>query len=231
MKSKLSLSRMGMRGSTALIIIGLLILFLGIFITINSDQMTDDCKETSAVIVNFNNEDDEDIEVVTTLVSFTANGKKYENILLRQYQASWQIGDTIDICYNVNDPSQIWTRTMEYSGFLYMILSVPFLLTGIYKVVQFARIKVRNRKSKDDNDYDEENDMDIENSEKFKISTVIIPFSTGIPFTVLGIILLILKFNEFISLLITVLGGLAIFAGLIALGNFGRKKLQTKKKA
>ncbi len=229
MKSKLSLSRMGMRGSLALIIVGTLILTFGIFIDSNSRKLPENAGETTAVIVKFISNENNEIQSTTTLVSYVVKGKIYENIPLGQYQASWHTGDEIDILYSIDAPEIIWTKTMVYSGYLFMLLSVPFLTIGIYKIIQFARMKAKSRKSDNSTeDYDEENEMDVESGFKFRISTVIIPFAAGIPFTALGVLLYLLKVNEFLTILITALGLLALFAGTIALINFGRKKTKNK---
>lgn len=225
MKSKLSLSRMGMRGSLALILLGILVLVLGIFIDSNSRQLPENAEETTATIVDFIANENNEIQSTKTIVSYTADGKKYDNIILGQYQASWNIGDQIEILYSTDSPERIWTKTMAYSGYLFMLLSIPFLTVGIYKIIQFARMKVRNRK---EDEYDEEEEMDAENSIKFKISTIIIPFAAGIPFTILGIFLYLLKVNEFLTAVITTLGLLAVFAGIISLVNFGRKKSKNR---
>ena len=73
--------------------------------------------------------------------------------------------------------------------------------------------------------------MDAENGMKFKISTVIIPFAAGVPFTLLGLILGMLNDNRLISLIITTLGVFAILAGIIALINFICKKQSAKSKS
>lgn len=230
MKSKLSLSRMGMRGSVVLIIIGVFILSLGIIVDFNGRRLPDNAGETKAEITAFITDSDSKIESTSTVVSYTVNGKRYDNVVLKQYQASWEKGDKIDICYNIDKPVQVWTKTMQYSGLMIVIFSVPFLAIGLYKIIQFARIRVKSQKEVSD-EYDEENEMDAENGMKFKISTVIIPFAAGVPFTLLGLILGMLNDNRLISLIITTLGVFAILAGIIALINFICKKQSAKSKS
>ena len=237
MKSKLSLARMGMRGSLALITIGILILTAGIFATVNSSKLPDNAAEVTAEITAFLTDNQSEIQSTTTLVSYTVDGTKYDNVILRQYQASWKVGDKIDICCSRDDPTHIWTKTMEYSGFLFMLLSAPFLLIGSYKIVQFARVRIRNNRlvledepeGSDDDEYDDEDEMTTEEGFKFRISTIIIPFAAVVPFTILGMILIAVDAAPFISVLVTTLGLLALFAGMIALGNFIRKKSKYKK--
>lgn len=228
MKSKLSLSRMGMRGSVVLIIIGVFILSLGIIVDFNGRRLPDRAGETKAEITAFITDSDSQIESTSTVVSYTVNGKRYDNVVLKQYQASWEKGDKIDICYNIDKPMHVWTKTMQYSGLMIVIFSMPFLAIGLYKIIQFARIRVKSQKEVYD-EYDEENEMDAENGMKFKISTVIIPFAAGVPFTLLGLILGMLNDNRLISLIITTLGVFAILAGIIALINFICKKTKCKK--
>ncbi len=221
MKTKISISRMGTRGSAALIIIGLLLLAAGIVLFINSTRLPPDAAECKAVITGFVEDEENRVQSKTTVVSFTAEGKRYDGVELGQYQSSWKEGDVIDVLYSRHDPTKIWTRSTEYGGPVFMVLSLPFLGIGIYKIIQFARIKVKKRRSENDSD-DDDDDVKLteETEKKFKRSTVIIPLSAGVPLTLIGIFLFSLELPMIVPIIITVLGSAALIAGIISLINY-----------
>ena len=141
MKHKLSLERIGMRGSIILLIIGMVILSIGTAVQIINAQLPDKAAVCTATITGFNEVQASDIQSNTTLVEYTYNGQKFENVTLKQYEASWKVGNTLKIYVSMEEPTVIWTKTMRYSGAMVIFLSVPFFTIGIYKIVQFKRYK------------------------------------------------------------------------------------------
>ena len=210
MKKKMSIDRIGKRGSIALLIIGIFCLFFGIYLQIQANKLPDDAIEVTAVISAFDNHDQSAYQTTSTLVTFSIEGTEYRNVPLGQYEASWKIGDTLNICCNKNNPSQIWTRTMQYRGVFYIIFSASFLLVSIYKLLLFRKARGNN---------DNESDMDESGQEKFKISSFIIPLASGIPFTVTGILYLIFEHSIF-GIVIIIFGAMAIITGIFSLLDY-----------
>ena len=192
-----------------------------IVLFINSTRLPPDAAECKAVITGFVEDEQNRVQSKTTVVSFTAEGKRYDGVELGQYQSSWKEGDVIDVLYSRHDPTKIWTRSTEYGGPVFMVLSLPFLGIGIYKIIQFARIKVKKRRSENDSD-DDDDDVKLteETEKKFKRSTVIIPLSAGVPLTLIGICLFSLELPMIVPIIITVLGSAALIAGIISLINY-----------
>ncbi len=217
MKQKVSIERIGMRGSIILIIIGTILLGIGTAVQIVNARLPEQAAYCTATITGFNIAEASDIQSNTTLVEYVCNGRKFENIVLKQYEASWKIGDTVKIYVSEENPTVIWTKTMQYRGAMIIFLSVPFLTVGIYKIVQFKRYK----KIRDD-----ESDTDSEEEIKYKRSSFIIPLAAGVPFTIVGLFLRAMENNSILALVIIIMGGSAVIVGLISLLNFTNIKLK-----
>ena len=217
MKQKVSLERIGMRGSIILIIIGTILLCVGTTVQILNARLPEKAAYCTATITGFNVAEASDIPSNTTLVEYVYNGQKFENITLKQYEASWKKGDTVKIYVSEDDPTVIWTRTMLYRGAMIIFLSVPFLTVGIYKIVQFKRYsKIR----------DDESDTDKDEEIKYKRSSFIIPLAAGIPFTILGLFLRAIEKNSVLALVMIIMGGSAVIVGIISLINFINIKMK-----
>ena len=217
MKQKVSIERIGMRGSIILIIIGTILLGIGTTVQIWNAGLPEKAAYCTATITGFNVAEASDIPSNTTLVEYVYNGQKFENITLKQYEASWKKGDTVKIYVSEDDPTVIWTRTMLYRGAMIIFLSVPFLTVGIYKIVQFKRYsKIR----------DDESDTDKDEESKYKRASFIIPLAAGIPFTILGLFLRAIEKNSVLALVMIIMGGSAVIVGIISLINFINIKMK-----
>ena len=217
---KLSIDRIGKRGSIAMLVAGVLCLLFGIFLQIRTNDLPFDAMEADSVISGFKAPDDSKVETTTTLVTFTAeDGRVMRNVPLGQYEGSWKIGDTIRICYTKDDPEHIWTRTMQFRGVFYILFSASFLMVGIYKLFQFTSARGKH-----------ESDMDESGKEKFKISSFIIPLAAGIPLTVNGILYLVME-GSLLGLIVVVLGGAAILTAVFSFIDFIHFKRNSPKKS
>ena len=217
MKQKVSIERIGMRGSIILIIIGTILLGIGTAVQIMNASLPEKAVYCTATITGFNIAEASDIQSNTTLVEYVYNDRKFENITLKQYEASWKTGDTIKIYVSEENPTVIWTKTMQYRGAMIIFLSVPFLTVGIYKIVQFKRYsKIR----------DDERDTDTDEEIKYKRSSFIIPLAAGVPFTIIGLFLRAMEKNSLLALVIIIMGGSAVIVGIISLINFINIKMK-----
>lgn len=211
---KLSIERIGKRGSIVMLIAGLFCLVFGIFLQIRTNDLPLDAVELTATITAFEDSDLSKMQTTTTLVSYTFNNKEYNNIPLGQFEGSWKIGDTIKVCLRSDDPTKIWTRTMQYRGIFYILFSASFLLVSIYKLLQF-------RKKKGESD----SDIDDSGEEKFKVSSIIMPLAAGLPLTVSGILYWIME-HSVLGVLVFALGFAAVLTGVFSIVDFIRYKRQ-----
>ena len=95
---KLSIDRIGKRGSIVLLIVGILCLAFGIFLQIRTIDLPPDAIECDAVITAFETGSESQMQTTSTLVSYEVDGKTYTNIPLGQYEGSWRVGDKVRIC-------------------------------------------------------------------------------------------------------------------------------------
>ena len=205
---KLSIDRIGKRGSIVLLIAGILCLAFGIYLQIRTNDLPFNAVEVTAEITAFENAEQSMVQTTSTLVTYTLNGKEYKNIHLGQFEGSWKVGDKITVCCRSDEPEKIWTRTMQYRGIFYIMFSLSFLLVSIYKLLNFRKNKNRI-----------ESDVDDSGEDKFKISSIIIPLAAGIPLTVNGILYWIME-HSILGMIIVVLGGAAILTGIFSLIDY-----------
>ena len=93
---RLSIDRIGMRGSLALLILGTLLFAYGLFIHLQSLKLPENAIECKAVITGFKAPVMDD-ENPLTFVKYTVDGKEYTDVPLGQYEGSWNVGEIIYI--------------------------------------------------------------------------------------------------------------------------------------
>ncbi len=222
MKHRFFISRIGMRGSVGFLIIGIALLTFGGILQYYVSKMPDNTGQATATITGFENvrkmKDSSITTTTVTLVSYEADGVTYDAVTLGQYEASWHEGDSVEICYSKDNPEVIWTKTMQYRGIITILVSVPFLTIGLYKIVQFWR-------NKDDPETEDE-DMEEEEEEKYRISSFIIPLTAGIPIALIGLFVSYIEKHPYLGQTVVVLGCSAIIAGLISFIQFIRTKVR-----
>lgn len=217
MKKKLSIDRIGTRGSIALLILGIFCLVFGTYLQIQANRLPEDALEVTATISGFEGANTSTYQTTATLVTYTVNDITYRDIPLGQYEGSWKIGDTVMICCHRTDPTHIWTRTMQYRGIFYLLFSASFLIVAIYKLLQFHRLR------RCVNDPDNDSDLSDSGQEKFRVSSFIIPLAAGIPFTINGILYWLME-HSLLGVVIALLGGMAILTGVFSLIDFFRQR-------
>lgn len=215
---KLSIDRIGKRGSIVLLIVGILCLAFGIFLQIRTIDLPPDAIECDAVITAFETGSESQMQTTSTLVSYEVDGKTYTNIPLGQYEGSWRVGDKVRICCSKDDNTKIWTRTMQYRGIFYILFAASFLFVAIYKLLQFRKIKGQS---------ENETDLDKSGIEKFRLSSGFIPLAAGIPLTVTGILYWIME-HSVLGIIIFFLGTTAVITGIVSIFDFIRFKRSQK---
>ncbi len=204
-------SNLGKFGRILLILFGIALIVLGTAITV--DQKTpENAVECTATITSFKLSDEptvSNVKYTDTYVSYTFNGHLYDNIELGQYETSWEIGDKITVYCVSDNPTQIKTKTMTYGGWIIILLSLPFIIIGIYMLAN-----VRIRASKTPEEIAEDEERTTAGKLKYKVSSIIIPLAAGIPVFAIGIVLNFLEHNPALSWLCFFLGGGATIVGL-----------------
>ena len=196
-----------MRGSVGLLLLGSFLLFLGIFLQIKSTELPKDTIGCRATITAFRQADESSrFTSPATLVSYTVDGEEYKDVPLGQYEGNWKIGDTLYIYCGAYDHERIWTKTMQYQGWFYMMASSSFLLIAVYKIILFRKKRGQS-----------ESDIDKNGEEKFKLSSMIIPLLAGVPLTIAGVAYCIVENNPVLGMIAAALGCICILTGIFSL--------------
>ena len=206
-------SNVGRFGRLLMFVVGILLIAAGTYFIIEQ-ALPDDGRQTTAVIVGFDEKKDTttDISRIYTLVDYDIGQKHYENVALGQYEKSWKTGDRITILYDPDHPDDIQTKTMTYGGFILVLMGMPFVVVSIFTI-----ITIRRRAAKTPEEIAEDEEKTTAGKLKYKVSSIVIPLSTGIPIFTIGSIFLFLENNSGIGMLCMLLGGITIFVGLRSL--------------
>ncbi len=205
-------SNLGKFGRVLLIAVGVILMVVGIFFTSKQNISESNTGECTATIVGFKTDTKNataHTEYTETIVDYKVGNHDYNNISLGQYEAQWNLGDKLTIFYSKDDPSNIKTKTMTYGGWLIILLSLPFLIIGIFMLVT-----MRRNAAKTPEEIAEDEERTTAGKLKYKVSSIVIPLSAGIPITAMGLIFHIMEHSSVLGILLIVLGGIAIFAGL-----------------
>lgn len=210
MKKRLSIDRIGMRGSIGLLLLGSFLLVFGIILQTAAMKLPDNAIRCTATITALQYGDDSaEHQSPRTFVTYEIDGTVYKDVSLGQFELNWQIGDELEIYCSASDHKHIWTGTMQYQGWLYITVSVSFLLIPIYKFILFRR-----RRGESDSDIDKSGE------EKFKLSSAVIPMLAGIPLIISGILFGIIEKNSVLAIIVVVLGSISILTGVFSLIDY-----------
>lgn len=204
-------SNLGKFGRSLLIVVGAVLLAVGIIINVNQTE-PDNTAECTAVITAFESNIGSDTikdEYIDTLVSYKVGPEQYSDISLGQYERSWSVGDEITVYYLKDDPTEIRTKTMTYGGWIFILFSIPFIIIGIYMLMS-----IRRRAAKTPEEIAEDEERTTAGKLKYKVSSIVIPLSAGIPVCAVGVVLQYLEHNSALALLAFVLGGGAVVVGV-----------------
>ncbi len=203
-------SNLGRFGRVLLIVVGIILLCIGIYLTIENKN-PDNAVECEATITGFKTEDTNTVmgDNTGTLVTYKVGRKQYTDIELGQYESSWKVGDKIVIYYLTNNPMDITTKTITYGGWIVIIMSLPFLIIGIYTI-----LSVRRRSAKTPEEIAEDEERTTAGKLKYKVSSIVIPLAGGIPCCMISVILSYLEHSPIPALLFFILGVCAVAVGI-----------------
>lgn len=193
------------------IIIGIVLIVAGAVITTANFEAIM-APKTRATITDFCEVDDGTTvtgKIKTALVTYTVNGKKYSDIELGQYEEQWKKGDVLYISYESDDPTNIKSLTMTYFGLVVILASFPFIIVGIYTLTNLNR-----RAAKTPEEIAEDEERTTAGKLKYKVSSIVISLSTGVPVLLIGLTFMFLEHNSAFGLLCLIMGAVATLVGL-----------------
>ena len=206
-------SNVGRFGRMLMLCVGIVLLVIGSYFTIR-EAVPDNSRQTTATIIGFaeQTENDSGLARTYTLVSYNIGNNHYDNVALGQYEKSWKTGDRITIIYDPDSPEDIQTKAMTYGGFILILLGIPFVFLSI-----FYTVTIRRRAAKTPEEIAEDEERTTAGKLKYKISSIVIPLSVGIPIFSIGTICQFLENNSELGMLCMLLGGITIIVGIRAL--------------
>ena len=193
-----------------LIIIGITLIVTGAVLTTMQFTAIGE-PQTTATITGFRTKSEQNVpdKTTVTLVSYVIGEKSYDNVELGQYEEQWKPGDKLNISYSPNDPENIRTRTMTFLGPIVILASLPFIIVGIYTLMNYNR-----RAAKTPEEIAEDEERTTAGKLKYKVSSIVISLATGIPVALMGLVMIYLEHNSVLGMLILILGVVATLVGL-----------------
>lgn len=117
-------------------LVGILFLITGILLYRHARRLKDVCsKVINALITNLNCEIRNDVCTYSPIIEWTYNGNSYkkESKLYSKKGDKYQVGKTIKIMINPNDPNEFYVKSKELFliSILFIVASIIFLLLGV----------------------------------------------------------------------------------------------------
>lgn len=134
-------------------LVGLVILGIAAFAFFNHEEydgvttgtICDINKELSEFPVeedgNLNPEEQYDY---TVFVDYTVDGKEYKHVEYGAYSSSMKVGQSVEIKYDVNDPSKIQSPGGKTIIIVFMILGGAVVVFGIYRTIKGFKVDKEN---------------------------------------------------------------------------------------
>ncbi len=116
--------------SLIFIVFGLIFSVGGAFLCVNAFDYSDKA-ETTAVITDFESyRDGEGSTRYKTHLTYEVDGESYNNIV-KMYSSSWNIGEEIEIYYDVDNPQNIGSKHTDLALLVVPCLGLLFFCSGI----------------------------------------------------------------------------------------------------
>ena len=123
------------------IIAGILMILLGINIAVSNSKFMRNNPKTTATISDIDivyrdnhnsNRRLRESENKEFLVTYTVNGKTYDNIKTGYYTSSRSVGDTITIYYDKDNPGYVIIKDSKYFPLILLsMIGLTFILLGV----------------------------------------------------------------------------------------------------
>lgn len=124
------------------IIAGILMILLGINIAVSNSKFMRNNPKTTATISDIDivyrdnhnsNRRLRESENKEFLVTYTVNGKTYDNIKTGYYTSSRSVGDTITIYYDKDNPEYVIIKDSKYFPLILLsMIGLTFILLGVF---------------------------------------------------------------------------------------------------
>lgn len=124
------------------IIAGILMILLGINIAVSNNKFMRNNPKTAATISDIDivyrdnhnsNRRLRESENKEFLVTYTVNGKTYDNIKTGYYTSSRSVGDTITIYYDKDNPEYVIIKDSKYFPLILLsMIGLTFILLGVF---------------------------------------------------------------------------------------------------
>ncbi len=208
-----------------LIIIGIVLIVTGAVLTTMQFTAIGE-PQTTATITGFRTISEQNVpdKATVTIVSYSIDGKKYDDVELGQYEEQWKPGDKLNISYSPDDPEKINTKTMVFLGPIVILASLPFIIVGIYTLMNFNR-----QAAKTPEEIAEDEERTTAGKLKYKVSSIVISLATGIPVTLMGLVMIYLEHKSVLGMLTLILGVISTIVGLRSIVLFIIIKYRHKK--
>lgn len=80
----------------------------------------------------------------TVFVDYTVDGKEYKHVEYGAYSSSMKVGQSVEIKYDVNDPSKIQSPGGKTIIIVFMILGGAVVVFGIYRTIKGFKVDKEN---------------------------------------------------------------------------------------
>ena len=80
----------------------------------------------------------------TVYVDYEVDGKEYKNIELNSYNSSMKIGQTIEIQYDLNNPSKIQGQNGKTFILIFIVIGSLVIIFGIYETIKGFKLTKNN---------------------------------------------------------------------------------------
>ena len=125
------------------LIFGVVYTAFGAAFTIVNIKIKSNCIPVEAEIIDFETYYDSDHDKHTkTIVKYSVDNQEYTD-KINSYNSSWDIGDSIDVYYDPQNPQKIESEMPIVLCFVFGLLGVAFLITSIVLI-----IKQKNKNAK-----------------------------------------------------------------------------------
>lgn len=78
----------------------------------------------------------------TTRISYEINGIEYQNVELTECQKTMKIGDSINVSYNVEEPTEVSVAKTNVATLLIRVISMATIFLGVFETVYYFLRKI-----------------------------------------------------------------------------------------
>lgn len=122
----------------AIILVGVIALVVSIVISNKNKNKVYEPVEATVVRVETSYDSDDNLNY-TAYIDYTVNGKEYKNVQSPESNSSMKEGDKIEILYNVDDPTDLSSKSSSKFVIIFIIISSIVILIGVWSLFKSFR--------------------------------------------------------------------------------------------